>query len=159
MKVLILICLLITIGLIQGCSESETEESKSGNYYYPNVQNLIFFGTFEIVLEITPNVSQPSFAWNATGLKHVIITIFKSKIDLKDNQIANINDAIWTWNTGMGRGREGNISYSDGRDMRNGKILETVTPLTPGVYYIASWAYDDRYTLVGSSKEYKYEYK
>ena len=87
-----------------------------------------------------------------------VITIFSSKIDLKDNRIANPQDAVWTWNTGMGRGRDGNISFSDGRDMRNGEIQKTATPLSPGTYYIAAWAYDGKYNLIRSSKEYLYEY-
>jgi hypothetical protein len=149
--------LAVSISFIYGCSSSDTETT-SDNYYYPQTQNILFFGTWELNLEITSNVSQPTFAWQATGLKYVVITIFNSKIDLKNNQITNTQDAVWTWNTDMGRGREGNIGFLDGRDMRNGVIQETVAPLKPGVYYISAWAYDDNYNLIRSSKEYKFEY-
>lgn len=150
--------LVISIGFIHGCSSGDSTTSTDNSYYYPETQNILFFGTSELSLEITQNVSQPSFAWQATGLKYVVITVFDSKIDLKNNQIANPEDAIWTWNSNMGRGREGNIGFSDGRDMRLGTIQDTVTPLKPGVYYISAWAYDDNYNLIRSSKEYQFEY-
>jgi len=150
------ICIIVCF--LYGCGSSNDEES-SGDYYYPEIQNLLFYGTYDIPLEFTYNVSQPSFAWRATGLKYTVITIFESKIDLQGrDQIANPEEAIWTWNSGMGRGREGNISFSDGRDMNNGEIQETITPLSPGKYYIAAWAYDDQYNLICSSNEYLYEY-
>ncbi len=150
--VLILSCLLY------GCGTGEEAEEAGGDYY-PSIQNIIFYGTWEMSLEMTPNVPDPSFAWQASGLRYVVITILKSKIDLRDNRIANIEDAVWTWNTGLGTGREGNVSFSDGRDMMNGEIQETVTPLLPGMYYVAAWAYDDDYDLVRSSKEYQYKYE
>ncbi|MDQ1329131.1 MAG: hypothetical protein QG641_2420 [Candidatus Poribacteria bacterium] len=149
--------LAISISFVYGCSNGDSETAND-NYYYPETQNILFFGTWELNLEITSNVSQPSFAWQATGLKYVVITVFDSKIDLKNNQIANPEDAVWTWNTNMGRGREGNIGFSDGRDMRLGVIQDTVTSLKPGVYYISAWAYDNNYNLIRSSKEYRFEY-
>ena len=151
--------LVISISFIYGCSSGDDETANYDNsYYYPKTQNVLFPWTWELILEITQNVSEPSFAWQATGLKYVVITVFNSKIDLKNNQIANPEDAVWTWNTNMGRGREGNIGFSDGRDMQLGVIQDTVTPLKSGVYYISAWAYDDNYNLMSSSKEYKFEY-
>jgi len=147
--------LIITSVFLAGCSSGDTETNGD---YYSETQNILFFNTWEIALEITPNVSQPSFAWQATGLKYIVITVFNSKIDLKNNQIANTEDAVWTWNTGIGKGREGNVAFSDGQDIRNGIIQETVTPLSPGTYYIAAWGYDDNYNLTRSSIEYKFEY-
>ena len=145
---------------LYGCAEDL--EDISGTLgrtdYYPELQNVVFYATREIPLEITPNVSQPAFAWNATGLEYIVITIFNSKIDLKTSRIANSEDAVWTWNTGLGQGREGNISFSDGYDVRNGVIQDTVTSLKSGVYYIVAWGYDDEYTLTHSSKEYQYVY-
>ena len=151
-------CMLILGCLfLHGCG-GEMEEGAEMRYddYYTELQNLVFYGTYEISLEITPNVSQPAFAWRTTGLKYVVITIFDSKIDIKAGQIANPQDAVWTWNTGLGRGREGNVSFSDGADVRNGEIQNTTTPLRAGIYYIAAWGYDENYTLTHSSKEYQY---
>jgi hypothetical protein len=143
---------------LYGCGAEEESASERSGDYYTELQNLVFYGSYEISLEITPNVSQPAFAWRTTGLKYVVITIFDSKIDIKAGRIANPQDAVWTWNTGLGRGREGNISFSDGADVRNGEIQNTATPLRVGVYYIAAWGYDENYTLTHSSKEYQYVY-
>jgi len=153
----IVLILIISVIAFSGCGDQESEErSPSGDYYQPGIQNLIFYGTWEIRLEVTPNVPNPSFAWDSVGLKYVIITVFRSRIDIKDNQIANPEEAVWTWNTGMGRGREGNVSYSDGRDVRNGVIKESVTHLAPGTYFVAAWGYSEDYNLIYSSKEYKH---
>ena len=152
------ITLLILNCFLCGCGSEDYAGMESDEYYYPEIQNVLFYGRGGLSLEITPNVDQPSIAWRATGLKYVVVTIFKSKIDLKGDQIANPQDAIWTWNTGLGRGREGNIGFSDGVDMSNGAFLTTTTPLSPETYYIAAWAYDSNYELILSSKEYQYEY-
>jgi hypothetical protein len=154
--ILILSCLLYGCGL--DTSEDDSRYETEDGYYYPKTQNIIFYNTEEVPLEISENVADPSFAWRATGLRYFVITIFNSKIDLKENQIANTEDAVWTWNTGMGKGREGNVSFSDGRDVIGGEIQSTVAPLPAGTYYIAAWGYDDRYNLIYSSKEYLYVY-
>jgi hypothetical protein len=150
----------ITVLILVGCGtgSEESADVSTGESYQPKIQNLIFYGTWEIRMEITPNVPDPSFAWDSTGLKYVVITVFRSRIDIKNNQIANPEDAIWTWNTSMGRGREGNVTYSDGRDMRNGIIQETNTRLAPGTYFIAAWGYSENYDLLYSSQEYKHSY-
>jgi len=155
-----IIPILILSCVLYGCSDTDDDDdyAMDESYYYPEIQNRLFLRTSSVSLEITSDVSQPSFAWRATGSKYFVITIFKSKIDLKDNRIANPEDAVWTWNTGLGKGREGNISYSDGRDVRNEEIQYTVTRLPYGTYYIAAWGYDDEYNLLYSSKEYLYEY-
>ena len=140
--------------LLHGCGADE----EARDDYYTELQNLVFYGKREIPLEITPNVSQPAIAWRTTGLKYVVVTIFDAKIDLKIDQIANPQDALWTWNTGLGHGREGNISFSDGFDVQNGYIRSTTTPLRPGIYYVAAWGYDENYKLIASSKEYQYVY-
>ncbi|MBD3185154.1 hypothetical protein GF312_22935 [Candidatus Poribacteria bacterium] len=165
MKKRMIFCILIIISLLVGCGEDEgdeeyvSNESARDSYYYPDIQNQVFYGTWGFKLEITQGVSDPSIAWYTTGFKYVIVTIFKGKIDLKDNRIANFNDAIWTWHTGLGKGREGNISYYDGQDMRFGEILDTVTPLEPGTYYITAWGYDDNYDLFRSTQEYEHVYQ
>ena len=154
--IVILNCLLYGCGLAE--DEDDGRYEAEDGYYYPKTQNIVFYDTNEVTLEISDNVADPSFAWRATGLRYFVITILKSKIDLKDNQIANTEDVVWTWNTGLGRGREGNVAFSDGRDVVGGEIQNTVTPLAPGTYYITAWGYDNGYSLIRSSKEYQYRY-
>lgn len=147
---------------LYGCGADDLgdddDDEASDGYYYTEIQNLLFYGSNVIFLEITQDVNNPSFAWNATGLEYVVVTIFNSKIDLKNDQISNPEDAVWTWHNGLGKGREGNVSFSDGRDVVDGKIRNTVSSLPPGTYYIAAWGYDENYNLRYSSKEYQYEY-
>jgi len=150
--------LLSLIYIIYGCGSGDVDELGAPDWYYPETQNIIFYGTREMTLEITSDAPNPAFAWQAIGMKYVVITIFESKIDLKDNQVANTEDAVWTWNTGMGRGREGNVSFSDGRDVKYGEIQDTVTLLSPGTYFLAAWSYDSKYRLTHSSEEYKYKF-
>jgi hypothetical protein len=160
------IACIVVLGIISFTLYSCGESEGVGQGYiddtldrgYTRIQNQIFIGTIPIELEITPDVAKPSFAWRATGSKYVVLAIFRDKIDLKDGRIANIEDAVWMWHTGMGRGREGNVSYDDGADVRNGVIQDSVTPLAPGTYYIAVWGYSDEYELIYSSKEYLYQY-
>ena len=144
--------------ILSGCGSEDQEADSRYGSDETRIQNLIFYNTWEIRLEITKNTPEPLFAWNSTGMKYVILTVFRSRIDVKDNQIANPEEAIWTWNTGMGRGREGNVSFSDGRNAINGEIQNTVTPLVPGTYFVAAWAYDSSYNLYYSSKEYQHTY-
>jgi hypothetical protein len=153
--------ILILSCLLYGCEISVNDDEGYGladESYNPRTQNIIFYNTSELFLEIQPNVAEPTFAWTFTGSRYIVITIFRAKIDLRENQIANTEDAVWTWNTGLGKGREGNVSFSDGQDVIDGEIQSTTTPLSPGMYYIAAWGYDDRYNLIYSSKEYPYEY-
>ena len=120
------------------------------------LQNRLFYQTIMVELEITPNTPTPSFAWRSTGSKYMRIGIFQQKIDLDDRTIANPIDAVWTWHSGLARGREGNVSFSDGADVRNGIILGASTPLPSGDYFIALWGYNDNHDLIYSSQEYRY---
>ena len=127
---------------------------------YAQLQNQIFYGTVPIELEITPKSNTPSFAWRTTGSKFMVLTIFEDKIDLRGKTVANPQDVVWTWHSGVGKGREGNVSFSDGADVEKSEISNpaTATSLEPNsIYYIAIWGYDDAYNLMYSSKEYKYQ--
>ncbi len=156
---------IVTAILLAGCgltNDSMSEESfgsegvsltrQSDTF----LQNRLFYQTIIVDLEITPNTPTPSFAWRATGSKYMRIGIFRQKIDLDDRTIANPTDAVWTWHSGLARGREGNVSFSDGADVRNGVILGTSTPLPSGDYFIALWGYNDNHDLTYSSQEYRY---
>ena len=161
------ICLLWIIALVPGCGSMDglSPESEAVSDEYGLVrrnsdtvlQNRIFYRTMMIELEITPASSTPSFAWRAMGSKYMVITVFNQKIDLINDTIANPTDAVWTWHSGIGRGREGNVSFSDGADVQNDVILDEVTPLASGDYFIALWGYDDSHDLAYSSREYRYQ--
>ena len=161
------ICLLWIIVVVAGCDsmdelslESGTDSDEYGLVRRNSdtvLQNRIFYRTMMVELEITPVSPTPSFAWRAMGSKYMVITVFNQKIDLINDTIANSTDAVWTWHSGIGHGREGNVSFSDGADIRNGVILNKATPLASGDYFIALWGYDDSHDLAYSSREYRYQ--
>ena len=90
--------------------------------------------------------STPAFVWQATGQKYVFLGIFSERIIAKNNIIENINKNIWAWHSGLGRGREGSVYFSDGFDVVSGELDQnrSPTPLLSGEYYWAvwAWAYD-----------------
>jgi len=127
---------------------------------YTQLQNQIFYGTIPINLEITPKSNTPSFAWRTTGSRFIVLAIFEDKIDLEGKTVTNPQDVIWTWHSGIGKGREGNVSFSDGADMKNGEISNPAiaTFLEPNsIYYVAIWGYDDADNVMYSSKEHRYQ--
>lgn len=155
--------ILILSFLLYGCEISINDDGEGGladEFNNPRIENIIFYNTNEIFLVIGQNEAGLIFSWESTDSRYFVITIFKAEIDinLKENQIANTDEAVWTWNTGLEKGRKGNVSFSDGQDVIDGEIQSTTTPLSPGTYYIAAWGYDDRYNLTHSSEEYPYEY-
>ena len=153
------VTLLIGCGLMDESISGDSLESESAFLSRQSdtfLQNRLFYQTIMVELEITPNTSTPSFAWHATGSKYMRIGIFKQKIDLDDQKIANPTDAVWTWHSGLARGREGNVSFSDGADVKNGIILSKNTRLSSGEYFIALWGYNDNHDLSYSSREYRY---
>lgn len=99
----------------------------------------------------------PSFSWNSTGRKLVTVAIFNSRIEVNNNSILNENNIVWMWNTGIGSGTEGSISYFDGRSVDNGNLLEKeqLMPLTiDSLYTWAVWAWDKTGTeITKSSRE------
>ena len=164
------VCLFVSLFVVLSCGDSDegyedvaamgAERMIVPKSDYTQLQNQIFYGTSQINLEITPKSNTPSFAWRTTGSKFVVLTIFGDKIDLRGETVANPQDVVWTWHSGIGKGRGGNVSFSDGVDVRNGEISSpaTATSLAPNsIYYIAIWGYDDAYNLMYSSKEYKYQ--
>lgn len=101
-------------------------------------------------------IAELAFAWKVTGQKYVYLGIFTDRIIVKDNSIINIDKNIWAWHSGLGKGREGSLYFSDGFDVINGELQEDSppTPLPVGEYYWAIWAWDDDgITITASSKE------
>jgi hypothetical protein len=67
---------------------------------------------------------------------------------LDGKRIQNIEDIVWTWNSGMGTGNQssGNtiVDFSDGKDVKGGQTLTSLTRLEKNTtYFWAIWAWDD----------------
>ena len=127
----------------------------------PPLDNNAIFSSSSLIETVAPanndTVSAtPAFAWVATGRKLVYLGIFVANIDIKDNKIVNIKDNIWAWHSGLGKGREGFVSFADGVDVVNGNLQvdRIPTPLIFDRAYIwAVWAWDDAGKKVVSSSQ------
>jgi len=98
----------------------------------------------------------PAFVWKATDQRYVFLGVFKRRIEVNNYRIVNIDDNVWAWHSGLGRGREGNVYFSDGCDVINGELKQDSlpTPLPKGEYYWAIWAWaDDGIKISHSSEE------
>lgn len=125
--------------------------------------NLVFTGAAEIRIGSPKSgdtvSTTPDFSWQSTGNWNVFAAVFTKKISVNNsrNSISNINDNVWAWHSGLGTGREGNISYSDGRSVVNGVLQTGLTPTplkTDSTYFWAVWAWsNDGTRITYSSKE------
>lgn len=142
----------IVIGIIglAGCAQGDSAgASEEANWVY---NNLIFSETSNIPAAQSSDVSTPAFSWTATGYKHVVCAIFSSHLAITNNQIVNEEEMVWIWHSGLKKGRDGNISFSDGlHDLTSTAIPES---LASGTYYWAVWAIDEAGHVRASSTEY-----
>jgi hypothetical protein len=115
-----------------------------GYTYFDSEGNSIFVRGDSSYLASYPDTlnSLPLLAWDSIGLKLIIVAIFTSPIIVSNNEIVNFEDIIWEWHSGMNFGKEGYVQYLDGRDVINGEIGESVTPLHESTYYWGVWAWN-----------------
>lgn len=119
------------------------EDYELENAVFTKAKYLIFTGKPEFDSITT---TTPTFTWNITGQKLVFLGIFDDNIKTKGNKIINVENNIWAWHTGLGKGREGNVKYEDGCDVIDSELQvdKSPTPLTSGNSYTwAVWAWDD----------------
>jgi hypothetical protein len=125
-----------------------------------NLDNPILGGALIAISTPSPDCTvgtQPAFAWHATGRKLLYVGVFQSNISVAEGQIVNPLANVWAWHSGLGSGRDGNVFFRDGVDVKNGALVTGVapTPLTHGASYVwAVWAWDDAgQKVIQSSKE------
>jgi len=100
--------------------------------------------------------TNPTFTWKVTGQRFVFLGIFSENIIVKDNSIINTSANVWSWHSGLGAGREGNVKFSDGVDVKDGKLQEgkPATSLKSGQSYVwAIWAWDNLGTRITHSSQ------
>jgi len=146
MKYFIIIYILCFL-FLNSCPAPEMPEPTE----LPKDDNPIFAGANRIIT-LLPLVDEndtsitPQFTWTVTGNKFVYLGLFTESIDVKNNRITNIEDNIWAWHSGIGKGREGDVLFSEGYDVVNGSLDKTHAPtsLSAGyTYYWAVWAWDE----------------
>lgn len=153
----LLFSLLLMSSLFYNCTEEDSvlknEDLIFSNSYRIKIPGYKYFdgeGNSYIVRgdtsyqDIFPDTlnNMPLLAWDSIGLKLIHVAIFTSPIVVSNNEIVNYEDIIWKWHSGMNFGREGYVQFLNGRDVINGEIAETVTPLPESTYYWGIWAWN-----------------
>ncbi len=115
-----------------------------GYQYYDNEGNLFLVRgdtSYQAVYPDTLN-NKPSFVWDSIGLKIITVAIFTSPIIVENDQIMNVEDIVWEWHSGMDFGKEGYVQFIEGKNVIQGEITNTVTPLQEAKYYWGVWAWN-----------------
>ena len=153
MKIKYLEILTLKLIILSGCAAGGGFDGP----YTPFDENLIFINAAPIEI-ITPSQGDtlesitPVFSWEAPSSEMVYIGIFTKNISVSGGQINNIEDNIWGWHSGLGKGRIGFVNFSDGLNVVNGllQIDNPPTPLQPNTTYsFAIWAWNIDGTSIG----------
>jgi len=118
----------------------------------PNPQNTSFPGTQKIdLIAPTDNIEisnrSPQVSWVTTGATLTSIAIFNHRPTIGTAGIENTSDAVWFWQTGLGGGMTGQLSFTRGKTPVGGSFqnLTDAAPLETGrVYYWIIWETDTR---------------
>jgi hypothetical protein len=103
---------------------------------------------------------RPTLEWDNIQSNLMAAAIFKNKIEisLDGHRIENVNDIVWTWNSGMNTGSQSSgkivVEYLDGKDVTNGETQESNTPLEANKTYIwGVWAWNEAGTEIAFSSK------
>ncbi len=86
--------------------------------------------------------NMPVLAWDSIGLGVITVAIFSSKPVVRNNEITNSNDIVWLWHSGMNFGKEGYVQFIEGKNVINGEVDDSLTPLMESKYYWGVWAWN-----------------
>lgn len=152
---LIMVCL---CGTAIGCGAlpsgpTPAVDSPLGNPMFPGT-SLVEVGTPAHLCRVT---GEPVFTWKVTGERLVYVGVFEDNVTVTDGRITNTSSNIWAWHSGLGTGREGNVLFQQGVDVRDGilQVGRAPTPLQEGRTYVwAVWAWDEEgVQVIKSSQE------
>lgn len=94
--------------------------------------------------------NQPVFAWEGLEDKIVCVALLTEPIEVSHGEVLS-DHVIWRWNSGMSADQTNRISYSEGREVRGGLIVDPgqiPDPLETGHYYWAVWSWRDSGTKI-----------
>ncbi|MCF0075328.1 hypothetical protein LZD49_32925 [Dyadobacter sp. CY261] len=103
--------------------------------------------------EVSLHSSVPKFIVPVLPSKLVAICISTSllKIRLDNKSVENVNDIVWTWNSGLKSGTISGgkliVDYSEGKMVKDGVVgmSSKAEPLSSGGFYFFSmWSWDDQ---------------
>jgi len=89
--------------------------------------------------------SRPVIKWDTIDSPLAIVAISKDSLTTINNRITNINSIIWIWHNGMVSGKNGNIKFLDGHNVKNGNIEYNKTADNLEIaklYYLNIWGFD-----------------
>ena len=133
--------------------------------FTPDTTNSIFQDALSINLQSPGNSSivigvSPHLKWISTNSNLVVAAIFARPIKIYSSSIGNKEDIVWAWHSGLVKGSEGDIEFSDGVTPIDGNIYDTLSPIPlkrGKTYYWAVWAWDkDGIVILKSSKQYTF---
>ncbi len=147
MKIYILFFIILHI-ILYGCANdgAGTEPPQDiglDNSIFPDT-NLIELNS-PTAGEVVTN-DQPHFSWKSSGNTMVFLGLFTKSISIKGKNISNVNDIVWAWHSGLGKGRAGDVEFLEGVDVLNGELItdRPPSPLFNGqMYYWAVWAWNE----------------
>lgn len=87
--------------------------------------------------------NQPVLAWEGLENQVMSVAIFTEPIEVVRGVIYS-GDVIWKWHSGMEASDSNRISFSEGRAVEMGEIINSSVapdPLEPGNYYWGVWSW------------------
>jgi hypothetical protein len=126
----------------------EAHEIKVPSYVYQAVTGDVFVHGDEgfknnIVDTIT---STPQLRWDSVQTKLIVSAIFINRIQVTKGKIENTNDIIWIWHSGLDKGKDGRVTFEEGRSISDGVIENPGLPVPlPAAhqYYWGVWSWDE----------------
>lgn len=94
--------------------------------------------------------NDPLFRWDTFNTKITCCAIFMKQIIVKGGIITNPEDMVWQWHSGMKKGQNGYVQFSDGKNVINDTIDygNAPFPLKKHNYFWAVWAWNNSATSI-----------
>ncbi len=101
------------------------------------------WGDSTAVADTVSNI--PVFRWTDVWPDYLAVAVSTEPFNVVNGTIANADQIIWMWNPGMESGVRGNVSFLEGKPVKNKNILseKQPLPLQNGLYYWAAWYWDN----------------
>lgn len=90
--------------------------------------------------------STPTMRWDSVQTKLIVSAIFIHPIQPAKGKIENTNDIIWIWHSGLEDGKDGWVTFEEGRSISGGVIENLGQPIplpASHQYYWGVWSWDE----------------
>ena len=125
----------------------EAKEIKIPSYtYYSDTDQIYVHGDESFGSDIIDTLtSTPVLCWDSVMASQIVVGIFVQPIKVENGYISNTEDMVWIWHSGLNKGKDGKVIYTDGKKITDGNIsfLSDPEPLTGSVrYYWGVWSWN-----------------